>query len=159
VRDLSLARLLCVSLALPAAAQAVKPYVIVAREVDAGLDGHTNGQADGGLHAGTYLEVGGAPGYSMSKIGVAFPVKAGVSLSNYYELHVGTAAAAATVDHSFGFFSVAGVVTVPLGGTSNFGAWNVHGGVEYQALGETTKAFNGGDSSRVIGSFGIGFAY
>jgi hypothetical protein len=35
----------------------------------------------------------------------------------------------------------------------------VHGGVEYQALGETTEAFNGGDSSRVIGSIGFGFTY
>jgi hypothetical protein len=31
--------------------------------------------------------------------------------------------------------------------------------VSYQALGDTTKAFNGGDSSRVIGSVGIGFSY
>ena len=137
----------------------VKPYVIVAREIDAALDGHTNGQADGGLHAGTYLEVGGAAGYSISKVGLAIPVKAGFSLSNYYELSSGTAAAPVTVDHAFGVFSIAGIVTVPLGGTSNFGAWNVHGGVEYQALGETTKAFNGGDSSRVIGSFGVGFTY
>jgi len=65
----------------------------------------------------------------------------------------------AGVDHTFGFFSIAGIVTVPLGGTTGFGAWNVHGGVEYQALGETTEAFDGGDSSRVIGSIGFGFTY
>ena len=35
----------------------------------------------------------------------------------------------------------------------------VHGGVEYQRLGETTHAFNGGDADRVIGSIGIGFSY
>jgi hypothetical protein len=63
------------------------------------------------------------------------------------------------VDHTFGYFSIAGLVTVPLGGMTSFGAWNLHGGVEYQALGDTTKAFNGGDSSRVIGSVGIGFSY
>jgi hypothetical protein len=73
------------------------------------------------------------------------------ALSDYYEL--------AGEDHKFGFFSIAGIVTVPLGGTTGFGAWNVHGGVEYQALGETTEFFNGGDSSRVIGSVGIGFTY
>jgi hypothetical protein len=39
------------------------------------------------------------------------------------------------------------------------GSWNVHGGVEYQALGETTEFFNGGDSSRTIGSIGFGFTY
>ncbi len=64
-----------------------------------------------------------------------------------------------TATSTFGFFSVAGIVTVPLGGTTSFGAWNVHGGVEYQALGDTTKAINGDDSSKVIGSFGIGFSY
>ena len=51
------------------------------------------------------------------------------------------------------------MATVPLGATTNFGAWNLHGGIEIQALGDTTKAFNGGDSSRVIGSVGIGFTY
>jgi hypothetical protein len=35
----------------------------------------------------------------------------------------------------------------------------VHGGVEYQALGDTTEVLNGGDSSRVIGSIGVGFTY
>jgi hypothetical protein len=62
-------------------------------------------------------------------------------------------------DHTFGFFSVAGLVTVPLGGTHGFGAWNLHGGVEFLALGDTPKAFNGGDGSRVVGSAGIGFSY
>jgi hypothetical protein len=86
-------------------------------------------------------------------------VKVGLSLSDYYEQNTGTADAPAFVDNTFGFFSIAGVVTVPLGGTTTFGAWNLHGGVEYQALGETTEAFNGGDNSRVIGSVGIGFTY
>lgn len=48
---------------------------------------------------------------------------------------------------------------MPLYKTPHFGAWNVHGGVEYQALGETTKVFNGGDGSKIIGTFGIGFSY
>jgi len=30
---------------------------------------------------------------------------------------------------------------------------------EFQRLGDTTKSFNGGDSSQVIGSIGIGFSY
>ena len=130
---------------------AVKPYVIVARELNAEPDGLTNGQADGGTKAGTYLELGVSPGYSASKASIAFPIKVGTSLSNYYEL--------SGVDNKFGFFSVAGIVTVPLGGTNRFGSWNVHGGVEYQALGTSTEAFNGGDSSQVIGSFGFGFSY
>jgi len=127
---------------------AVKPYIAIAREFDAepGV-----GQADGGDNAGTYMEIGAAPGYSASKASIAFPIKVGFSLSDYYEL--------AGVDNRFGFFSIAGIVTVPLGGTTSFGAWNIHGGVEYQALGTTTEAFNGGESNQVIGSFGIGFSY
>lgn len=127
---------------------AVKPYVIVAQEFDTGLG---QGQADGGAGAGTYLELGVAPGYAASQASIAFPIKVGMSLSDYYEL--------AGVDNKFGFFSVAGIVTIPLGGTTSFGSWNVHGGVEYQALGTTTEFFNGGDSSQVIGSIGFGFSY
>ena len=128
---------------------AVKPYVLLAQEFDTDI---ATGQADGGDNAGTYMEIGIAPGYyGISQASIAFPIKVGFSLNDYYEL--------AGEDNKFGFFSVAGIVTVPLGGTSNFGAWNVHGGVEYQALGTTTEFFNGGESNQVIGSFGIGFSY
>jgi len=130
---------------------AVKPYVVVARELSAELDGLTNGQADGGLNAGTYLEIGGAPGYTGKKGSVAIPIKAGFSLGDYYEL--------AGVDNKFGYFSIAAIGTVPLGGTTNFGSWNIHGGVEYQKLGTTTKAFNGGEANQIIGSIGVGFSY
>jgi hypothetical protein len=130
---------------------AVKPYIVIAQELDTEADGLTNGQADGGQNAGTYFEVGAAPGYAFPRASIAVPVKAGFSLGDYYEL--------AGVDHKFGFFSIAGIVTAPLGGSTSFGAWNVHGGVEYQALGDTTKALNGGDGQRVIGSIGIGFSY
>jgi hypothetical protein len=127
---------------------AMKPYIALAQEFDTDA---ARGQADGGLNAGTYMEVGIGPGYSGSKASIAFPVKVGFSLSDYYELD--------GVDNKFGFFSIGGIVTVPLGGTTSFGAWNIHGGVEYQALGTTTEALNGGESNQVIGSFGIGFSY
>ena len=135
---------------------ALKPYALVAFEFDTepGV-----GQADGGAKAGRYLELGVAPGYAGSKATISIPVKVGLSLANYYEQNVGTAADPVFVDHTFGYFSVGGFVTVPLGGTTRFGTWNVHGGVEYLALGDTTKAFNGGDGSRVVGSVGIGFSY
>jgi hypothetical protein len=127
---------------------ALKPYVILARELDTaeGL-----GQADGGTKAGTYLELGIAPGYAAPKVSLAVPVKVGVSLGNYYELD--------GADNKFGYFSIAGVVTVPLGAASKFGSWNLHGGAEFQTLGATTKFFNGGDGSQVIRSIGIGFSY
>jgi hypothetical protein len=127
---------------------AVKPYVAIAREFDAGP---AQGQADGGENAGTYLEIGFAPGYAASRASIAFPIKIGLSASDYYEL--------AGEDNKFGYFSIAGIVTVPLGGTTSYGAWNIHGGVEYQKLGTTTEFFNGGESNQVIGSFGIGFSY
>jgi hypothetical protein len=74
-------------------------------------------------------------------------------LSDYYENPL------TGEDSKFGYFSVAGIVTVPLGGTTSFGSWNIHGGVEYQALGDTTKVFNGDEGNQVIGSFGLGFSY
>jgi hypothetical protein len=127
---------------------AVKPYIAVAREFDTDI---AQGQADGGDNAGTYVEIGFAPGYSASKASIAFPIKIGLSGSHYYEL--------AGEDNKFGYFSIAGIVTVPLGGTTSYGAWNIHGGVEYQKLGTTTEALNGGEGNQVIGSFGIGFSY
>jgi hypothetical protein len=127
---------------------AVKPYLVLAQEF--GTDVGT-GQADGGANAGTYMEIGFAPGYAASRASIAFPIKIGLSLSDYYELD--------GEDNKFGFFSIGGIVTVPLGGTTSYGAWNLHGGVEYQALGTTTEFFNGGESNQVIGSFGIGFSY
>jgi hypothetical protein len=135
---------------------ALKPYALVAFEFDTeqGV-----GQADGGANAGRYLELGVAPGYAGSRASLTVPVKVGLSLADYYELNTGTAAAPVFVDNRFGYFSVAGLVTVPLGGTTSFGTWNLHGGAEFQALGDTTKALNGGDGQRVMGSVGVGFSY
>jgi uncharacterized protein (TIGR02001 family) len=129
---------------------AVKPYVLYAFEFDT-LPG--SGQADGGLTAGKYLELGASPGYTAKVFSIAVPIKVGLSAGDYYELgSTGT-------DNKFGYLSVAGIVTVPLGGTTNFGAWNVHFGGEYQKLGDTPKFLNGGDSSQFIGSVGVGFSY
>jgi hypothetical protein len=124
-----------------------KPYAIVARELDAAPG---TGQADGGLKAGTYFELGVAPGLAFPKASLAVPVKVGLSLGNYYEVD--------GVDETFGFVSLSGILTVPLG-TTSYGSWHIHGGVEYQKLGAHTGYFNGDDRSRVIGSIGFGFAY
>jgi len=84
-------------------------------------------------------------------VSLAVPVKVGLSLSNYYE--------GAGGDDTFGFFSVAGVVTVPFtSAPTRFGSWNIHGGVEFLVLGDRNEAVFG-DSSHVIGSFGIGLSY
>ncbi len=125
----------------------LQPYVLAAVEIDTAMG---TGQADGGLRAGRYLELGARPNCVLNRVSVTFPVKVGMSLGNYYEL--------ASEDHRFGFASVAGIVTVPLAEMAR-ARWSIHGGVEYQTLGETTKAFNNGDRSRILGSIGVGFSY
>jgi hypothetical protein len=127
---------------------ALKPYGLVAFELDTkpGV-----GQLDGGFKAGKYLELGVAPRYASRHIALDVPVKVGLSLGNYYEL--------AGTDHRFGFASVAGIVTLPFATSTKAGSWNVHGGVEYQLLGDMAKAINNGDGSKTIGSVGVGFSY
>ena len=121
------------------------PYGVLAFEV--GEHGF-----DGGENNGTYLELGAAPAFPVRKLTLSVPAKLGVSLSNYYELN--------GEDHKFGFFDVGGLVTMPLSGiSSNFGSWNIHGGVDFLAFGDTTKYFNQGDSSKVVALVGIGVTY
>jgi hypothetical protein len=127
-------------------ANLVNPYVIAAFELTDG------GQADAGAGKGTYMELGIGPGYTGSKASLAVPIKVGLSANNYYEFATGS-------DSKFGYFSIAGIVTVPLGAK-----WNVHGGVELQAFGDNLKNYNaygdsGDRSTAGICSFGIGFAY
>jgi hypothetical protein len=127
---------------------ALRPYALLALEFDTepGL-----GQADGGQGAGTYLELGVAPGINDSGFAIAFPVRVGLSLNDYYEL--------AGVDHKFGYLSLGAIASAPLGRSTSYGAWDVHGGFEFQSLGDTPEAFNRGDQSKVIGTIGIGFSY
>ena len=121
---------------------AVRPYVLLAQELD--------GQADGGSEEGTYLELGAAPGLTRSRVSLSIPVKVGLSLGDYYEGLDG--------DETFGYFSVAGIVTVPFtSAPTKFGTWNVHGGVEYQRLGERNSFAYG--KNQAIYSIGIGFSY
>jgi hypothetical protein len=136
---------------------AVKPYVLIASELDTST---AVGQADGGSEAGTYLELGVSPGYTAPRFSVAVPIKVGLSLSDYYEHPV------TGEDETFGYFSAGGVVTVPFTSMpTSLGTWNVHAGVEFQKLGETTKTFladlEDGElkSTKFIYTFGIGFSY
>jgi hypothetical protein len=124
------------------------PYALIAFELDT-LPGIR--QADAGQRAGTYLEFGVAPGWTDPAVTIAFPIKVGLSLKDYYEL--------AAVDQRFGFLSLAAIASVPLGTNSDFGSWNVHGGVEFLSLGNTPEAFNGGDQTKFVMSVGIGVAY
>jgi hypothetical protein len=124
-------------------AAAVSPYIMIAHEL--------SGQADGGLNEGTYMELGASPGYAAEQVSFSVPIKIGLSLSDYYEGPTG--------DSKFGYFSIGGQIGVPLTPSpTRFGSWEVHGGIEFLALGDSAEAYYG-DSSAVIGSFGIGLSY
>lgn len=123
---------------------ALDPYALAAFELDADPG---EGQLDGGRRAGRYLELGVEPKYAIGRITLSTPVAVGLSMSDYYEL--------AMDDHAFGFTTVAGVVTVPLRRSAASGSVNIRGSVQYGVLGTTTKAFNGGDRSFVVGSIGV----
>ncbi len=83
-------------------AHMLNPYGLLAFEVGG------DGSSDGGSERGTYLELGVGPSWPLagSKATVAVPVKFGFSLSNYYE--------SGGEDHSFGFFDIGALLTVPL---------------------------------------------
>jgi hypothetical protein len=119
---------------------ALKPYALLAFELD------DDGQADAGSEKGTYLELGIAPGYAGSRASLAIPIKVGLSAGDYYEFASGE-------DETFGYFSIAGIVTVPMGAHAN-----IHGGFEFQKFGETVEAYNGQETA-VLGSIGVGFSF
>jgi len=125
------------------AAHGFGPYALLAFELD--------GQADGGVVEGRYLELGAVPSMNVGGATVAIPIKVGLSLEGYYEGMQG--------DERFGFFSVGGNLTVPLTGERNrFGRWNVHGGADFVRLGDS-NALRLGDNTKVIISAGVGFSY
>lgn len=126
----------------------LSPYALIAFELGT-QPGF--GQADGGNNAGTYLELGVAPGWNDLPVNLTFPIKLGFSLNDYYEL--------AGVDHKFGFLSLGVHTSVPLGHSTSYGSWNVHGGFDFLSLGDTPEAFNAGEQQKLVGSVGIGFSY
>lgn len=135
-----------------AKAHMLNPYGVLAFE----LGGDSAGQADGGSEKGSYLELGVGPTFPLggSKFTLTIPVKLGFSLKDYYE-HPLTGE-----DSKFGFFDIGALITLPLSKVpSSFGAWNIHGGVDVFALGDTTKYFNNDDKAQVVGLIGIGVSY
>jgi uncharacterized protein (TIGR02001 family) len=122
----------------------------------------TGGQADGGSAAGNYVELGIGPTFKVPmRTTLTVPVKVGLSLTDYYEKPGGGS------DSHFGFASVAGVLTHQFTKPANkLGNWNVHFGVEYQRLGDSTKLFlnefkDSGElkAYKFIYSGGLGFSY
>ena len=131
----------------------IAPYGMVAFELS------DTGQADGGSKRGTYLELGAAPSVALpvARARLTVPVKVGLSVKNYYEL---LSTDLTYRDSAFGFFDIGGLIVIPISRvTSRFGEWNVHGGADLMALGDTTRAFNRGDRTRIVGQVGIGVTY
>lgn len=108
---------------------------------------------DGGTKKGSYLEAGIGPRFHLlGPVHLTVPVKVGASLSHYYEWR--------GADPRFGFLDAGGVLTLPLSTRAGrLGGWDVHGGVEVYALGDTAKAFNAGKKSKIVASAGLGLSY
>jgi hypothetical protein len=128
-------------------AQMLAPYGLLAFELD--------GAADGGS-SGTYLELGVGPSFALTAAEdgptVTIPVKLGLSLNDYYEGPTG--------DEAFGFFDIGALITMPIKAISPaYGSWNFHAGADLLLFGDTTKAFNNGDGSKLVGLIGIGLSY
>ena len=125
----------------------IGPYATLAVEVD--------GQADGGLNEGAYLELGVEPGLAIpnSDVGLSFPVALGMSMSDYFE--------GANGDKTFGFFNVGAILSVPLPGIpADYGAWEIRGGINLLVFGDALKSINGStDDIEPIGVFGISLGY
>lgn len=119
----------------------VSPYALVAFELQ--------GQLDGGRRKGKYLELGARPTIGR-RLSLAMPAKVGLSLGDYYEGLRG--------DERFGFFSIGGVASWPLGGGSRTGGWNVHGGADYIRFGDRNQLVSG-KTQQVVVSGGIGLSY
>jgi hypothetical protein len=125
-----------------ASAFPLSPKAIVAFELD--------GQADGGVNQGTYLELGIRPSVKLAPaLSLAIPVKLGMSLADYYEGPLGS--------NRFGFFDTGFIASVPF--TSGKVSWDIHGGVDLLWFGDNMKLANGGDGFKPVGSIGISFTY
>lgn len=112
-----------------------------------------SGQTDEGAQKGIYLELGAVPEWPIGRrTTIAVPIALGVSLKDYYEGPAG--------ESRFGFFSAGVHGTVVLNRTAGrFGQWEVHGGLDVLALGDTARALNREDAGQIVVVGGIGLSY
>jgi hypothetical protein len=138
--------------------QKYAPYGLVAFELNQTKGTYIVG-ADGGQKRGTYLELGATPTWSMGPTAFSIPLSAGFSLKNYYEAIISGVAK----DNKFGFFDAGGMITETFGKVpAKYGAWNVHGRVDYMRLGVGTMAIGvgtGTNKNKVVVMGGIGLLY
>ena len=111
----------------------------------------SDGQADGGAGKGVYLELGVKPGIALApKATLYIPVKLGLSLKDYYEGPLGS--------DTFGYYSTGAQLSVPaISGKS--GTLEIHGGVDFQFLGDNLKLLNEDDRVKPIALIGFTYTY
>jgi hypothetical protein len=122
----------------------LSPKIVLAFELG-------DGEADGGLNKGTYLELGVRPTLKLHpRATLAIPVKTGLSVNNYYEGPAG--------DDHFGFFDTGLQLSVPVV-SGKSGSLEVHGGVDLMWLGDNLKLLNGDDGFKPVSLIGFTFTY
>lgn len=111
----------------------------------------SDAQADGGAGKGVYLELGVKPAIALApKATLLVPVKAGLSLKDYYEGPTGS--------NGFGYFSSGLQLSVPVV-SGRSGSLEVHGGFDVLWLGDNMKSLNSGDGVKPIGLIGFTYTY
>ena len=126
------------------------PKIVLAQEL-------TDGQADGGSHKGTYLELGARPTKKLvegkTSFAIAIPIKLGLGLKDYYET-------SPTSSNKFGYLDVGLIGSVPI--TLSKGTFEIHGGVDFFRLGDnmpTGTRFTMGDHGKAVVSAGVSYVY
>lgn len=130
---------------------ALSPYIMYALEIE-----NDNGpELD-------YLEIGGGMSFDLTEefdlpVTLDVPLTLGLSADDYYTDATGN-------EEIFGFFSVGGIVTVPMseiiGTEDHIGGWDLYGGVTLYILNSdvalTDNTSGSSDTFQVVGSVGIG---
>jgi hypothetical protein len=127
---------------------ALKPYAAVYFETD-----DANGSED------SYLEFGIAPTLGLGSIGgnpltLSVPVVLGCSIDDYYLDSGGD-------NEFFGYASIGGFVSIPIGAPSKYGTWTLTGGIQYiYLMADSAEVANdGGENYELLGKVGVSFAY
>ncbi len=125
---------------------ALHPYALLG--IETGADASDGANSD----AGTYLELGVAPGLSVdvgqTPVAISFPASVGLSLNDYYQNAAGD-------DDTFGFAQVGAKAAIPLPFGDRYGTWTLNAGVSALFLGDNTSEYNGGQDQQVIGTIGV----
>jgi len=126
------------------------PKIVLAQEL-------TDGQADGGLNKGTYLELGARPTKKLvtggkAAFAVVIPLKLGLGVHDYYEF--------GGKSNKFGYLDVGILGSVPI--TLKKGTFEIHGGVDFFRLGDNMPIgtrFAMGDHGKAVVSAGVSYVY